>query len=41
MYALTGRYETDADDNMGLGYWSHIFQMSPIIIPNIEKNRNI
>lgn len=23
----TGRYETGADDNIGLGYWSHIFQV--------------
>ena len=24
--APTGRFETGADDNVGLGYWSHIFQ---------------
>ena len=25
-YAPTGRYETGADDNLGLGYWTHQFQ---------------
>lgn len=25
-YAPTGKYETGADDNMGLGYWTHQFQ---------------
>jgi hypothetical protein len=25
--APTGRYETGADDNIGLGYWSHTFQV--------------
>jgi hypothetical protein len=25
--APTGRYETGADDNIGLGYWSHAFQL--------------
>ena len=25
--APTGRYETGADDNIGLGYWNHVFQM--------------
>lgn len=23
----TGRYETGADDNIGLGYWNHVFQV--------------
>ncbi len=26
IYAPTGRYETGADDNIGLGYWTHQFQ---------------
>lgn len=25
--APTGRYETGADDNIGLGYWNHVFQL--------------
>lgn len=25
--APTGRYETGADDNIGLGYWNHVFQV--------------
>jgi hypothetical protein len=25
-YAPTGRYETGADDNLGLGFWTHQFQ---------------
>ena len=25
-YAPTGRYETGADDNIGLGFWTHQFQ---------------
>jgi hypothetical protein len=28
MFTLpTGRYETGADDNIGLGYWNHVFQL--------------
>ena len=36
-YAPTGRYETGADDNIGLGYWSHIFQMASYYYPKPDK----
>jgi hypothetical protein len=35
--APTGRYETGADDNIGLGYWSHIFQVYNYIYLMPEK----
>ena len=37
-YAPTGRYETAADDNIGLGYWSHIFQMATYYYPKPDKS---
>ena len=36
--APTGRYETGADDNIGLGYWNHAFQLFAYYYPfNIQK----
>jgi len=35
--APTGRYETGADDNVGLGYWSHILQAAFYYYPLPEK----
>lgn len=37
-YAPTGRYETAADDNIGLGYWSHIIQMASYYYPKPDKS---
>lgn len=36
-YAPTGRYKTGADDNIGLGYWSHVFQMATYYYPKADK----
>ena len=35
--APTGRYETGADDNIGLGYWSHIIQVAGYYYPLPQK----
>ncbi len=35
--APTGRYATGASDNIGLGYWSHIFQLFTYYYPLPEK----
>ena len=35
--APTGRYETGADDNIGLGYWNHILQVFAYYYPLPEK----
>lgn len=35
--APTGRYETGADDNIGLGYWNHIFQLFGYYYPLPQK----
>lgn len=32
-YAPTGKYETGADDNTGLGFWSHILQFNSYYYP--------
>lgn len=37
-YAPTGRYTTGADDNVGLGYWSHIVQASTYFYPKEDKS---
>ena len=37
-YAPTGRYETAADDNIGLGYWSHIIQLASYYFPKADKS---
>ena len=36
-YSPTGRYETGADDNIGLGHWSHVIQMASYYYPKPEK----
>ena len=33
LYTPTGRYETGADDNMGLGFWTHQIQLALNIYP--------
>jgi hypothetical protein len=35
--APTGRYETGADDNIGLGYWSHMLQLYNYYYPSPQK----
>jgi len=35
--APTGRYETGADDNIGLGYWNHILQLFMYYYPLPQK----
>lgn len=37
-YAPTGRYETGADDNIGLGHWSHVIQMASYYYPKPDKS---
>jgi hypothetical protein len=37
-YAPTGRYKTGADNNVGLGYWSHILQVSTYFYPKPDKS---
>ena len=37
-YAPTGRYETGADDNMGLGFWTHQFQGYGYYYPVADKS---
>jgi hypothetical protein len=37
-YTPTGRYKTGADDNIGLGYWSHIIQMASYYYPKPDKS---
>ena len=37
-YAPTGKYSTGADDNIGLGYWSHIVQASTYFYPTADKS---
>ncbi len=39
--APTGKYETGADDNVGLGYWSHIVQAAAYYYPQPEKSTAI
>lgn len=52
VYAPTGRYEAGADDNTGVGYWGHTFQvpfyayffdqaMALGVIPTLEVNNRI
>lgn len=52
VYAPTGRYETGADDNTGVGYWGHQFQVpfyvyfldqatALAVIPTFEVNNRI
>lgn len=38
IYAPTGRYETGADDNIGLGYWTHQFQGFVYYYPVPDKS---
>ncbi len=40
-YAPTGKYSTGADDNVGLGYWSHIVQASTYFYPKPDKSTAI
>lgn len=40
-YAPTGRYETGADDNVGLGYWSHVLQAGTYYFPKPDKSSAI
>ena len=40
-YAPTGRYNTGTDDNVGLGYWSHILQASTYYYPKPDKSTAI
>ncbi len=35
--APTGRYETGADDNIGLGYWNHVLQLFMYYYPLPQK----
>jgi len=37
-YAPTGKYETGADDNVGLGYWSHVLQAASYFYPKPDKS---
>lgn len=37
-YAPTGRYDTGASDNIGLGYWSHIVQLASYYYPKADKS---
>ena len=37
-YAPTGRYETGANDNMGLGFWTHQFQGYGYYYPVADKS---
>ncbi len=39
--APTGKYETGADDNVGLGYWSHIIQAAVYYYPLPQKTTAI
>jgi hypothetical protein len=36
--APTGRYETGADDNMGLGFWTHQPQLFTYYYPNVDQS---
>lgn len=36
-YAPTGRYENGANDNIGLGHWSHVIQMASYYYPKPDK----
>jgi hypothetical protein len=40
-YAPTGRYETGADDNMGLGHWTHQFQGYGYYYPVVDRSSAI
>jgi hypothetical protein len=40
-YAPTGRYESGADDNMGLGFWTHQFQGYGYYYPFPDKSTAI
>lgn len=39
--APTGKYEDGADDNIGLGYWSHMIQAASYLYPVADKSTAI